>query len=583
MNMDQYQLAKKLLAEEQGFRPRREVDDFSMVLCYPNTYYLGMSNLGFQTMYYLFNEAEGAYCERAFLPDEQVIHKSGGSRGALLSLESSLPINQFDIVAFSISFELDYLNLLKMLKLGGIPLKRNERNEHKGNFPLIIAGGPCATFNPEPLADFVDIFFLGEGESFVEPFVKTFGAWQKEGEDKNLLLERLSQIPGVYIPAFYETVYGQSGEVDAILSKGNAPAKVSRQWIVDLDKFPVYSHVLTPKTEFGEMFLVEVARGCGRHCRFCMTGYCFRMPRYRSLEKLWETIKSGMRYRKWIGLVGAAVSDYPEIDDLCQLILEEGGKISVASLRADSLTEKLVEALAKSGQKTITLAPEAGSERLRRVINKTISDAQLFRAVDLANIYGIPNVRYYLMVGLPTEQKEDLDAAVELAKATLMRLREKHGNRTGVVTLSITPFVPKPFTPFQWTSMETLEILEEKISYIKKALRFEGGIRVNIESVKWSVIQGVLSRGDRRLGDVLLKVLENGGNFSAWKRALGSEGIYFYAYRARKKEEILPWSHLEMGVTQNFLIREETRAEKELLTDPCQVGVCRACGVCVTD
>jgi radical SAM family uncharacterized protein len=570
---------KKQLHKEVGTVVKAPGSALPVALMYPNTYSLAMSNLGFQTIYHHLNMRDDVVCERAFLPDKHDIAEHYRTNTPLFSYENQLPLQEFAIVGAAITFELDYINFLRMLELSKIPILTQERDE---TYPLIVVGGPTATFNPEPLADFADVFIIGEGEETIQALVDCYLNWHKGAGDKEKLLHQLAAIPGLYVPSLYTVVYNDEGLITSFAAQEGAPQTINRRFIADLDKYPAYSYIITPDTEFRDMFLVEIARGCGRHCRFCMAGYCYRKPRNRSLAQILEIAKSGLRVRDKIGLVGAAISDYPDIDVLCRELMALGAKISVASLRADSLTETLVETLAKSGHKTITLAPEAGSERMRRVINKGITEEDLVRAVRMARDKGIPNVRLYIMIGFDGEQEEDIEAVVQLAQM-ISRLIIEDGKKAGMVTLSINPFVPKPFTPFQWQPMAGQKEIEQKLDYISKSLKKSRNIEVLVESPKWSLLQGALARGDRRIGSVIMSAMRAGGAYSAWKKAFVEHNLSmdFYNHRERPKAERLPWQHLAMGVDAAYFVNEAEKARREEYTPPCPQGACMRCGVCL--
>ena len=566
---------QKTVAAEQGTLVYAPGSRRPMALVYPNTYHVGMSNLGLHIIYEQINSRGDTACERLFLPDKKTIGEYSRTNTPLLTLENQLPLYEFPLIAFAVSFEMDYFNLLTILMLGKVPMVAAERGEGD---PLVIIGGPCATFNPEPLADFVDACIIGEGEEVMQDFLDSYYDSLQQGLPREELLLRLAQIEGVYVPRFYQPVYAADGSIERYERQSVVPAKVNRRYIKDLGKYPAQTVIVTSETEFKDMYLIEVARGCGRHCRFCMAGYCFRNPRVHSLAQIAESVKRAKLFKAKVGLMGASISDYPEIDELCQLILNEGLTMSVASLRADSLTPGLVESLAASGHKTVTLAPEAGSERMRRVINKGITDEHLYQAISAATIAGIPHVRLYIMVGLPGESNQDVEAIVDMAHGVKNHM-ESLGNKAGL-TLSINPFIPKPFTPFQWLPMASMEEVSSSLKYIQTTLKKRKGVEVLIEQPKEAYIQSVLARGDRRLGQVLLTAVASGG-VKGWKQALKAHKVdeKFYLYRPRGEAEVLPWDNLSMGFDKSYLLAEYHQAQDEKYTPPCSAG-CKRCGVC---
>ena len=565
---------KEQLAREQGYYRYPAGTRARFALVYPNSYFVGMSNLGLHIIYDLLNQRSDTACERVFLPDRDKIQRYENTKTPLMSLENQTPLADFPIIGFAVSFEMDYFNVVKILQLGHVTIKASERSERE---PIVIAGGPCATFNPEPLSSVIDAFIIGEGEVIMPAFMDAYFAAQADGVTREELLQRLAEVPGVYVPSLYEHRYDETGQLIAIEPQAGAPAHVARQWVKNLDDWPAHTVVVTEDTEFN-LYLIETARGCGRHCRFCMAGYCFRVPRNRSLAVINDEVKDALKYQKRIGLMGAAISDYPEIDALCKDILGEGLSMSVASFRADSVTEELVTSLAKSGLQTLTMAPEAGSPKLRAVINKGIEEEHLFHALDLGLKAGIPNYRLYLMIGLPFETEEDIDAIIDLANR-LKDYMEAHGAR-GRLTLSINPFIPKPFTPFQWKPMCDKKTVERRLKRIEQALKKRKNIHIINESPRSAYVQGVLARGDRRVADVLVRACELGGAKS-FKRSMKEAGLdpSFYLAREREEDEMFPWERLDMGFHKSYLWNELKRAEALQPTIPCFDG-CHRCGVC---
>ena len=565
---------QQLLAEEQGYYRYPPGTRTKFALVYPNSYFVGMSNLGLHIIYDLLNKRDDTACERIFLPDRDKIRQYENTRTPIMSVESQLPLYDFALIGFVLSFEMDYFNLVKILELGKVKLRCEERGEKD---PIIMAGGPCATFNPEPLSQIVDVFVIGEGEVIMPALLDAYHEARAEGLGRQETLLHLAKVPGVYVPALYEHCYDEEGRLQEIEALPGAPARISRQWVQDLDEYPAHTVVVTDNTEFN-FYLIETARGCGRHCRFCMAGYCFRRPRNRSLEVIHQEVQEALGYGKRIGLMGAAISDYPEIDELCRDILGEGLSMSVASFRADSVTEELVESLARSGLKTLTIAPEAGSVRMRAVINKGIEEKHIFNTVKLGLAAGIKNFKLYIMIGLPFEQEEDIEAIIDLANR-VKDYMEAEGSK-GTLTLSVNPFIPKPFTPFQWLPMADKKEVEQKLKLLEKTLRKRKQIVVNVESPKEAYVQGVISRGDRRIGEALLKACEMGGS-KAFKKALKEMGINAeeYLYRKRQEDELFPWERLDMGFRREYLYAELKRAEELKPTLPC-FDNCHRCGVC---
>jgi radical SAM family uncharacterized protein len=563
-----------LLAAEQGTVFKAHDAEVIFALAYPNTYHIGMSNLGMHQIYSLLNGRTDTSCERVFLPDEADLEEYSRTDASLFTLESKRPLKEFDILAFSVSFEQDYLNILEMLRLSGIPLNKQERTPDD---PLVVFGGACSFFNPEPLADFFDAVIIGEGEEVAGEFIDVYK--ESRGKGRLELLKSLCRITGVYVPEFYDVLYHEDGRIkERNKLEASAPDRIAKRTIADFSRAPAATKILTPNTEFSDMYLCELTRGCGRHCRFCMAGYLYLPPRSLGIDAAKEQAKKADDLRGKIGLVGAALSDYPDIGDLCNAIQ---GKVSVSSLRADSVREELIRRLAQSGHKTISLAPEAGSERLRRVINKGVSEQDILRAADLVFGSGIPNLKLYFIIGLPTETREDVDEIIVLAEQVrdVQLGHARAAGRIGRITLSVNSFVPKPFTPFQWAPMEEVASLNKKLRSLEKAVKKIGNMNIIHDLPKWEYVQALLSRGDRRIGKLLQAAHEQGGD---WKKAAKSIGMdtEFYVYRSRAFEEVLPWDFIDIGVRKEYLKNEFERALQGKYTPPCKVGSCKTCGVC---
>ena len=564
------------LASERGTTVKPRGGQLRVALVAPNSYYVGMSSLGFQTVYRLINERDDYSCERAFLPDDYDLTDHAKGCPPLVSVESRTPVAEFDIVAFSVSFENDYINVADAFALAKLPPLAKDRGD---GWPLVVLGGVTTFFNPEPIAPFFDAVIIGEAEDVIDDFL---GACRDNLArlDRPGFLEIIATIPGVYIPTLYKPSYKDDGQLESFSNTPPAPAKVKRRFTADIDARPATSAILTPDTEFSDMFMVELARGCGRHCRFCMAGYVYRPPRVRGLESVVADIRRGAAMAKKVGLVGAAVSDYPHIAELVEAVKDIEVDFSASSLRADSLTPELVGLLAR-GNRTVAIAPEAGSERLRGVINKNITEAQILDAVRALIDGGILNVKLYFMVGLPTEDDTDIEAIVELAKKAreVFLAASKPRGRMGTMILSVNCFIPKPWTPFQWAPMESVDSLTAKLRHVKKSLKGIPNLSVIHDVPKWAWLQGVLARGDRRLADVILRASETGGD---WKMAFRERRLdmAFYAGRERAKDELFPWDFIDTGVDKGYLWDELERAHKGGHTPPCKVGKCRMCGVC---
>jgi len=550
-----------LVAGEEGVSRKDWGGRVSIALVYPNTYAVGMSNLGFQTIYAHLNALPDVVCERVFFPDPEDLDEYLRSGAAPFSLESLRPLLDFDLVGFSVTYEGDYINVVRLLQMAGIPARAAARD---ASHPVVMMGGVCAFSNPEPVAPFMDFVAVGEGEELVAEIIAAYresGA-ERAPESRRRFLEALTPLPGIYIPGRYDVRYAPGGTIEEVAPREpGVPRIVAKRRLADVNRFETISTLKTPKAEYGHMALLEVGKGCGRGCRFCLEGQIYRPVRHRSLEALRESVAQIAKDSKRVGLVGACVSDYPWIGDLMQVLEEYGVEVSISSLRADSLTEPLVASIARGGHRTLTMAPEAGTERLRSVIRKPITDEHLFAACDLLRRYGIPNLKCYFMIGLPTETPEDVEAIADLATRLLQRLQVPgpDGHPFGKLTLSISSFVPKPWTPFQWAAFEDHRALEAKLDVIKRVARRLSTIRVLHENPREAGLQALLARGDRRVADFVEIAASLGGD---WRRALREwDGDpAFYTRRVRPLGETLPWDHFEVGVKKAGLAKEWERA-----------------------
>ncbi len=563
---------KNRLPFERGVIQKVGSGRYRVALVYPNTYHVGMSNLGFQTVYRLFNELDGVVCERAFLPDRE-----SGKPLTVRTVESQTPLNNFDLIAFSISYENDALAVLVILDAAGLPLSAARRGAH---FPLVLAGGVFCFLNPEPLSLFVDAFLIGEAEALIPGFSQIFDP--KADKLKNLT-ELARNLPGFYVPAFYQPRYRKDGTLISFKPLIDVPETVRRQVVPDLSNLPTASTILTPDTTFNDTYLIEVSRGCPHGCRFCGAGYVYRPPRFRPIDLLSRQVDEGCALTDRIGLVGAAVSDLPGIGQLCDNRKNRNIRFSFSSLRADALDGSLVDALKKSRVKTATIAPDAGSERMRIVINKGITEEQVINAAEILVAAGIPNLKIYFMIGLPTETEEDVHAIVDLVK----QIKHKFLNASrktgyiGDITVSLSSFVPKPFTPFQWAAMDKVKTLKQKIKTVRTGLKKTPNVRVHADAPRWAYVQGLIARGDRQVADILLLAHKNGGNWpQTFKASLVDPA--FYVHRERGEKESFPWDFIDQGIDKSFLLKEYHQALAGKPSPPCPAdpSKCSVCGVC---
>lgn len=560
---------------------------------FPDTYEIGMSYLGMQILYNVLNKQENIFCERVFSPGldmEQILRDEDIP---IFTLETKTPVNAMDFLGFTLQYELSFTNVLNIMDLAGIPLKSEERNE---NYPIIIAGGPCA-YNPEPLADIVDVFLIGDGE---ELLIKLFDEYQiskKAGEDRETFYKRIVKFQGVYIPKFYNPIYGENGQIVKVdkLYEG-APDKVLRCIIPDLNgiDFPVEPIVPFIETVH-DRAVIETFRGCTRGCRFCQAGIIYRPVRERKMELIEDLAKKQLENtgHEELSLLSLSTSDYSKFENLATNLMHicknNNVSLSLPSLRLDSFSFKVLEEIQGYKKSGLTFAPEAGSQRLRDVINKCITEENIYGSVEQALELGWKHIKLYFMVGLPTETFEDLDGIVEIASNIVEINRKINGKGRFNVTVSVSNFVPKANTPFQWMAQNSAEQFTEKHNYLRDKLRPIKGVTFNYHGTDTSVLEAVFARGDRRLSKTLIRAFQLGCKFDGWTehfkynlwlQAFEETGVNkgFYASREREYEEILPWNIIDCGVTEEFFIRENEKAKKEETTQDCRNG-CVGCGM----
>jgi len=564
---------KRFVDTEIGTIHKDTVGRIKVALAYPNSYHVGMSNLGFQSAYRLFNKIEHVVCERFFLPENGY-----GTTGRITTIESGSPVSEFDIIAFSVSFENDYPNILTLLEKAGLPLKSSDRGTPH---PLVIAGGVTCFLNPEPVAPYIDLFLIGEAEAMLYRF---FDFFEPETDRKTSLQTLARNVPGTYVPEFFTPTYNRDGTIASFKPVCDVPDKISRTLLKDLSLEPTCSSIITPNTTFDSTFLIEVGRGCPHGCRFCGAGFIYRPPRFRPIDLLEKCMDQGMKVTDKIGLVGAAVSDLPGIEKLCEKSLKKDIRISFSSLRADTLTPELVSVLSKSKVKTATIAPDAGSNRLRKVINKGITEEDVLSAAETLVESGILNLKLYFMIGLPTETMDDVEEITVLCKKikhTFLK-SSRLKKRIGEITVSLNSFVPKPFTPFQWCGMDDVSTLKKKIKKVKTGLKRIANVRVNADVPRWAYIQALLSRGDRKVAQILSLAHKTRGN---WAQTLKASPVNpdFYALRERSLDELFPWDFIDHGISKSFLKKEYKKGIQGKTSPPCPMESCNICGVCRED
>jgi len=540
MNRKLVDKANYLISKEKGTVFKDPGGKINIALVYPNKYSVGMASLGYQGIYGFLNSLRDVVCERVFLPDEEDIEEYSRTNTRLFSLESKRTLEKFDIIAFSVSFENDYPHIVKILKMAQIPVKSIERNDFH---PLVIMGGVCAFYNPEPLSAFIDVSFTGEAEEMIGEFLSVY----KDCRGKTDLFERLLSHEGIYIPRFYSVDYDDLGRITNREAKNNASTVIRKQTIMDISKSFLKSAIISPEIEFSDMYLLEAMRGCPWSCRFCLAGQVYKPARKKDFAVLKAEIEEALTMTRRVGLIGPSLSDYPHAEEI---LMMEGVDFSITSLRANIKSARIA-ALMK-GHKSVSIAPEAGTDRLRTVINKRITEEDILDTAQRILDSDVETLRLYFMIGLPTETLEDIKGIIELAK------KIRRASRRGYITLSVSTFVPKPFTPFQWHPMVPLKEIKERLKMIKKGLLDEKGVRVFHDVPKYAHMQGLFAMGDRRVGALIEKIAS--GDPLAVKDRLFKESLDFYVFRKKELSESLPWDFIDVGVSKEKLWDEYNNA-----------------------
>jgi len=561
----QRERARKILSKEVGFVTKPHGARLRVALAFPNTYFVGMSNLGFQTVYKLFNAEDDIVCERVFLPPKTELAAQLADGAPLVTLESQTPVNEFDVFAFSVSFEWDYTNVVTLLRLAGLKPRAEERTHRD---PLVMIGGAVTFVNPEPLAPFADVIAAGEGEALIPSLLSAF----KAASDRDDLLRRLAADRGFYVPSFYDVRHRGDGCIEAFVPKPGtgAPATVKKAALKTTEAVdPPATTIFTPETELGSRFLVEVVRGCANLCRFCWAGYNYLPVRAFPKDRILQLAEQARRYSSHAGLVSIALCDHPDIEEILTRLVEMGYSISPASLRLDDLTPTILSLLRRSGERSITIAPETGSDRLRRVINKTVTNEEILAAAEMIFANGFENLKLYFMIGLPTETDDDLvairDMTLQLREAMLRHARGR--GHIGRIVGSVNPLVPKPGTAYQWLPMEGDTSIERKIRRMRSLTAGIDNVYFNIKSERHSFYQALLSLGDRRVAAAIEAAERNGGN---WRAAVAEVGVdaAFYVFRDRSADAVLPWDIIDGGLKDHFFRSEFDKGLREEWTLP---------------
>ncbi len=569
--------------------------DIRFAFCFPDVYEIGMSHLGMKILYYLINEREDSWCERFFAPDTDMEEQLRANKLPLFSIESKTPLCQYDVIGFTLQYELSFSTILNMLDLGGVPVLARDRHDLHN---LVIAGGPCAS-NPEPLCDFIDVFQLGDGEEMMNDFLDLYNEYKKRGASKEEFLRAASQIEGIYVPSLYDVTYNADGTIAAVMPRDGAPAIVHKRNVKNLDAAYYPDRFIVPFIEIvHDRVTTEVFRGCIRGCRFCQAGFIYRPIREKSPDTInnqSEMLIKNTGYDE-ISLISLSTSDYtgiePLLNDMIDWTRERKVNISLPSLRVDNFSDELVEKMKLIRKSGLTFAPEAGTQRLRDAINKNITEEEILNTARIAFRGGWTTVKLYFMLGLPTETWEDVEGIINLSRKIVteyFRMDDKPRGQGLTINVSASSFVPKPHTPFQWEPQDSRDSLAKKRDYLLEQSRVpKSHIHLSAHKINTIFLEAVFARGDRRLGSVLYEAWKSGCNLDSWDDKfqfdLWEEAFHkcdidpeWYANRRREYDEILPWDHLDYGITKEFLMRESEKAKKSQTTDHCRIK-CAACG-----
>ncbi len=577
-----------LLEQERGTWLKKWTGRLPVALLYPNRYAVGVSSLGFQLVYTLLNEHDGLVCERFFLPEE---HSS-----SLRSFESGRPLSDFSLLLYSISFEHDYVNLARLLLVGGIPLFAEDRQDGviTTSNPLVIGGGVASFMNPEPLAPFTDLFLLGEAEPMLSPFIALFQEHKERSKRMDLLRLLQQKLAGAYVPQFHTPLYGEDGRQKSSVPAEGVGARIKKV-IVPLVDRAAHSQLLSPAAEFSNLYVTELGRGCSKGCRFCAAGFIYRPPRLWDADAVIRGLEERGDEVRRIGLLGMEMARKDELETLSAYLLDSGCALSFSSLRADRISGPLLTLLGASKLKSVAIAPDGASERLRKVINKNITEEEILCAVKRLADVGLYKLKLYLMIGLPTETFDDLQEMLDLIKkikAEMLPSGRARG-RLCEITLSVNCFAPKPWTPFQFhpfggeelergtegSSVKAVKLLKEKLGFLRKGLKQEANVRLNHDKPDNVLFQAVLARGDRRLAKVIATMARKA---VPWKQAMRSNSLQpeSYAIHQHGEDDYFPWNIVDHGIKQEYLWREYQKSFEARTTVSCDIAVCRRCGVC---